>query len=302
MKNMPPAEADPQLDMRLVKGGDFAMGSNDFYHDERPVRSARVSDFWIDVAPVTNAQFATFVAATGHVTLAETAPDPRDYPGMPAELAVAASIVFYMPDGPVDTAGPPSWWRMVPGAHWRVPNGSGSDIAALMEHPVVHIAAGDAEAYAAWAGKSLPTEAEWEFAARGGLDGAPYAWGEEFQPGGKRMAKTWDGEFPYDNRADPGLERTAAVGSYLPNGYGLYDMIGNVWEWTADVYSATPGDASPSCCSPKRAGADIEQRVLKGGSHLCAPNYCRRYRPAARWPQPVDTSTSHVGFRCIIRC
>lgn len=298
----PPRRSGKFTGMRLIHGGDFVMGSDGFYADERPARPCRVMDFWIDQTPVTNAQFARFVMATGYTTFAEIAPDPRDYPGMPPELAVPASIVFTPPAQELDVAGPAVWWQMVPGACWHAPYGPGSDLGGLECHPVVHIAATDAEAYATWAGKALPTEAEWEFAARGGLDGADYAWGDTFEPEGRRMAKTWEGVFPSDNQAPAGLERTAPVGCYPENGYGLSDMIGNVWEWTADEY-ALPEEVehSPSCCSAKRADGTTTRRVLKGGSHLCAPNYCRRYRPAARWPQPIDTTTSHVGFRCIIR-
>lgn len=290
--------------MRLVRGGTFRMGAEDFYAEEAPCRPAQVGDFWIDETPVTNREFRRFVEATGYRSFAEFPPDPADYPGMPSEMAHAGSIVFVPPARAVDMAGPPSWWSFVFGACWWAPLGPDSSIDGIEDHPVVHIAADDAEAYAAWAGKSLPTEAEWEYAARGGLDGATYAWGDVFRPGGQAMAKTWHGTFPHDNRARAGLERTAPVRSYPPNGYGLYDMTGNVWEWTTDVFGQALQDDSPKCCggaqSPK--GPDVfATRVTKGGSHLCAPNYCRRYRPAARWPQTVDTSTSHLGFRCVVR-
>jgi formylglycine-generating enzyme required for sulfatase activity len=197
------------------------------------------------------------------------------------------------------------------GASWRRPLGPESSLLGLDRHPVVHLAAVDVEAYADWAGKSLPTEAEWEYAARGGLEGADYAWGETLEPDGRLPAKIWRGEFPWRNEAPEGLERTAPVRSYPPNGYGLYDMIGNVWEWTSDWYAQRPADRPSPCCGAERSRQEscdpeapvkgIPRRVLKGGSHLCAPNYCRRYRPAARWAHAVDTSTSHVGFRCIIR-
>lgn len=289
--------------MVFVRGGGFRMGSEDFYPDERPVRDAQVGDFWVDVTSVTNAAFARFVAETGYVTVAETAPDPAHYPGMPSEMAQAGSIVFTPPAYPVDLNGPPVWWTFVFGASWRAPLGPGSGIAEIMDHPVVHIAYADALAYAAWADKSLPTEAEWEYAARGGLEGRVYPWGDEFQPGGRRMAKTWEGNFPYRNLAAPDRQRTSPVGSYPPNGFGLYDMAGNVWEWTADRYEQPRPDGA-RCCGGGRS-EDIEtgfpQHVTKGGSHLCAANYCHRYRPAARWPQTVDTSISHLGFRCIRR-
>ncbi|HEX3886999.1 MAG TPA: formylglycine-generating enzyme family protein [Phenylobacterium sp.] len=302
--------------MRLLRGGSFRMGSDDFYADERPVREARVGDFWIDETPVTAAAFARFVEATGYVTFAEIPPNPADYPGMAPEMARAGSLVFMPPEAPVDLKGPATWWRFVFGADWRKPLGpAGPD--APPDHPAVHIAHVDAAAYARWARKELPSEAEWEYAARGGLDGAAYAWGEELAPGGQAMAKTWQGIFPHDNRAPPGLERTSPVRAYPPNGHGLYDMIGNVWEWTDDWYAlpAVVGAPGAACCGKPRSEelaaaqscdpaspvAGIPRRVAKGGSHLCAPNYCQRYRPAARWPQPIDTTTSHMGFRCVVR-
>jgi formylglycine-generating enzyme required for sulfatase activity len=293
--------------MILVPGGRFRMGSDDFYPEERPRRDAQVKSFWIDAYPVTNAQFRRFVEETGYVTFTERPMDPRAYPGAPADLLQPGSFVFHPPAGEtaaVDHSTNPAWWSFVFGACWQRPLGPHSDLDGLADHPVVHVVAEDAEAYARWAGKSLPTEAEWEYAARGGqADDAPYAWGREFEPGGQRMAKVWQGVFPGRNTAPKGLERTAPVGSYPPNGFGLYDMIGNVWEWTADRF-AIPGVASQDSCCGKgetKAPAEAERHVLKGGSHLCAPNYCRRYRPAARWPQPVDTATSHIGFRCISR-
>lgn len=299
--------------MICLPGGEFAMGSDRFYPEEGPVRRVKVDPFWIDVAPVTNAQFAVFVAATGHVTLAEVAPDPRDYPGMPPELAKPGSAVFELTERLVDT-NVPSWWHFRLGACWRAPEGPGSTIEGLGDHPVVHIAYADATAYAAWAGKALPTEAEWEYAARGGLDGADYAWGEELAPEGKMLANYWQGLFPIANQLSDGWLRTSPVGTYPPNGYGLRDMIGNVWEWTADWFAVPERKARRSCCVPtnSRGGtrgaslvksdpAKIPRKVLKGGSHLCAENYCQRYRPAARYAQPIDTTTGHVGFRCVRR-
>ncbi|SCW53724.1 Formylglycine-generating enzyme, required for sulfatase activity, contains SUMF1/FGE domain [Sphingobium faniae] len=286
--------------MAFVPGGSFLMGSNDHYPEERPARSSTVDAFLMDRTPVTNAQFARFVAATGHVTFAEIAPDPRDYPGMDPALAVPGSIVFVPPSHPVRLADGPNWWRFVTGADWRHPSGPGSSIDMIPDHPVVHIGYTDALAYAAWVGKQLPTEAEWERAARGGLEGAAYAWGDDFMPGGTRMTKTWEGHFPHDNRAAAGLERTAPVASYPANGFGLFDMIGNVWEWTDEAVAAR---GESGCCAglPAAAQGGPQERVLKGGSHMCAPEYCQRYRPAARWLQPIDTTTSHVGFRCIRR-
>ncbi len=287
-------------DMLLVPGGDFLMGSEDFYPEERPVRPATVGAFLMDRTPVTNAQFARFVAQTGHVTFAEIAPDPADYPGMDPALAVPGSIVFTPPSSPVDLRGEPFWWSFLLGADWRHPLGPDSTIDDIPDHPVVHIAYTDALAYAAWAGKQLPTEAEWERAARGGLENAAFAWGDALELDGKRMAKTWSGRFPYQNDAPAGLERTSPVGSYPANGYGLVDLIGNVWEWTVE---SGDGRKEGGCCAglPAAGHGGPQTRVLKGGSHLCAPEYCQRYRPAARWLQPIDTTTSHVGFRCIRR-
>ncbi|MGA8759312.1 MAG: formylglycine-generating enzyme family protein, partial [Stellaceae bacterium] len=208
------------------------------------------------------------------------------------------------------------WWAFKFGASWRRPNGPRSSLYGLNDHPVVHVAYSDALAYAKWAGKDLPSEAEWEFAARGGLDGAEFAWGNELTPDGKQMANTWQGAFPHENLKLDGYERTSPVAAFPPNGYGVYDMIGNVWEWTSDWYSLRhEADSQKACCIPinPRGGREdasydscqpeirIPRKVLKGGSHLCAPNYCRRYRPAARHPEPVDTSTSHVGLRCVVR-
>lgn len=297
--------------MRWIDGGEFQMGSERFYPEEAPVRRVRVDGFWIDQAPVTNRQFAAFVRASGHKTLAETPPDPRDYPGMDPEMARAGSLVFHPTAGPVRLDDPSQWWAFRFGACWRRPLGKPGPLA-LDDHPVVHVAYQDALAYAEWAGKSLPTEAEWEFAARGGT-ASDYAWGDELAPGGAMLANYWQGEFPWRNQALDGWERTSPVGAFPPNGHGLHDMIGNVWEWTEDWFADRheKGD----CCVPRNPrGAAINgsydpcvpeiaigRKVLKGGSHLCAPDYCQRYRPAARWPQPVDTSTSHVGFRCVVR-
>src|SRR5262245_19005412 len=299
-----------------VPGGTFRMGSDNHYPEEAPVHKVSVDGFWIDKHPVTNRQFAAFVAATKHVTFAETKPNPKDYPGALPHMLYAGSLVFTPPGHPVDLRDWSQWWQFLKGADWRHPYGPGSDLTGKDDHPVVHVAYEDARAYARWAGKDLPTEAEWELASRGGLDGAEYAWGEEFTPGGRHMANTWQGDFPNENRNEDGFERTSPVGSYPPNGYGLYDMIGNVWEWTKDWYSPKhDGDKDKACCIPHNPrGArkedsydpcqpkiEIPRKVLKGGSHLCAPNYCRRYRPAARHAHPVDTSTSHIGFRCVIR-
>ncbi|GJD52911.1 Formylglycine-generating enzyme [Methylobacterium crusticola] len=311
-----PAVPQASAGMAFVPGGTFRMGSDRHYPEEAPVHRVAVDGFWIDTTPVTNAQFRAFVRATGHVTAAERRPSADAYPGALPHMLEAGSLVFRPPRRPVDPRDSGAWWRFRFGAHWRRPLGPGSSIAGLDDHPAVHVAYADAEAYAAWAGKDLPTEAEWEYAARGGLDGAEFAWGDALTPGGRHMANTWQGTFPHRNLAEDGYERTSPVTAFPANGYGLHDMIGNVWEWTADFYSARhPADAPKPCCVPHnpRGGREdasydpdqpairIPRRVLKGGSHLCAPNACRRYRPAARHPHPVDTSTSHIGFRCVIR-
>jgi formylglycine-generating enzyme required for sulfatase activity len=308
------ADDPPAPGMVWVPGGTFVMGSDSHYPEEAPAHRVSVNGFWIDQHTVTNREFARFVAETGHVTLAERSPDPADYPGAKPELLVPASTVFRRPAHRVDLRNHYNWWIYVPGADWRSPQGPGSSIKKRPDHPVVHVAWDDVQAYARWAGKELPTEAEWEFAARGGLDGAEFAWGEELTPGGAWMANTWQGEFPIQNLREDGYEGTAPVGSFPPNGYGLVDMIGNVWEWTTDWYQSH-ADISHACCTvdsprggerelshdPALTGVRIPRKVMKGGSHLCAPNYCRRYRPAARMPQAIDTATSHLGFRCIVR-
>jgi len=302
--------------MIFIPGGTFRMGSDKHYPEEAPVHRVTVSGFWIDRTPVTNRQFKEFVRATGHVTFAELPPDPKNYPGALPDMLYAGSLVFTPPGRVVDLKNWGAWWRFLKGADWRHPYGPNSNINALDNHPVVHVAYADALAYAQWAGKQLPTEAEWEFAARGGLDGTEFAWGDEFKPGGQHRANTWQGNFPNENLAEDGFDRTSPVMAFPPNGYGVYDMIGNVWEWTADWWSQRhEADPPKACCVPEnpRGGGEegsfdpgqpqirIPRKVIKGGSHLCAPNYCRRYRPAARHAEAVDTSTSHVGFRCVVR-
>jgi sulfatase modifying factor 1 len=306
----------PSVDMICIEGGAFRMGSDKHYPEEAPAHRVHVDTFWIDRTPVTNRAFRKFVNATGYVTFAEIRPNPEDYPGALSRMLKPGSLVFDPPKHPVDLRDWSQWWRFKFGANWRRPCGARSTISGLDDHPVVHIAHRDAEAYARWVGKELPTEAEWEFAARGRLDDAEFAWGEEFTPGGHHMANTWQGVFPYQDLAADGYPRTSPVTAFPPNGYGLYDMIGNVWEWTADWYAQKhEADAQKACCiphnprgAPESASFDpchpairIPRKVLKGGSHLCAPNYCRRYRPAARHAQPVDTSASHIGFRCVTR-
>ena len=309
-----PKGKPPAKDMVWIPGGSFTMGSNDHYPEEAPAHPVTVDGYWMDQYVVTNAQFSRFVEETNYVTSAERAPRAEDYPGAKAELLVPASVVFRSPGYKVDLNNHFNWWTYVPNANWRKPWGPESSLKGLAKHPVVHVAYEDAEAYAKWAGKDLPTEAEWEFAARGGLEGMEFVWGSEFTPDGQHMANTWQGEFPNENSLDDGFEWSAPVGSFAPNGYGLYEMAGNVWEWTTDWY-LEHNKLPNSCCgsiNPRGGSLDesfdpcsseirIPRKVMKGGSYLCAPNYCRRYRPAARMAQPVDTSTCHLGFRCIVR-
>jgi len=296
-----------------IPGGEFMMGSDRHYGEEAPARRVSVTGFSIDRYPVTNDGFARFVAATGYVTVAERPLDPADFPGAPRENLVAGSMVFTPTSGPVDLRHLSLWWTWTPGASWRHPLGHGSDLTGCSHHPVVHVAAEDAEAYAAWAGVALPTEAEWELAARGGIEGADYTWGNEPERFGPPLANHWRGDFPH--RWEPGFGTTTAVGSFPPNGFGLFDMAGNVWEWTADWYSEDRFGDVASCCMPRdprggSADGSLDQRqpqfrtprrVVKGGSFLCADSYCLRYRPAARRPQMIDTGMSHIGFRCVDR-
>jgi len=296
--------------MVLVHGGTFRMGSDAHYAEEAPSHTVTVGDVWVDRYQVTNADFATFVTATGYTTVAERELDPADFPGAPSENLAPGSLVFTGTRGPVDLRDLMQWWTWTPGACWRAPSGRGSTITDLPEHPVVHIAYEDADAFAQWARKDLPTEAEWEHAARGGLDGSLFTWGDDPE-GTNARANYWHGQFPW--RPDPGYGSTVPVGSFPANAYGLMDMAGNVWEWTTDWYAQ--GHAVDACCAPvdpRAADEDasydptqpqfrIPRRVVKGGSFLCADTYCLRYRPAARRPQPIDTGMSHIGFRCVRR-
>ncbi len=288
-----------------LPGGTFRMGSDRFYPEEAPAREVSVDGFWIDRHPVTVAEFRRFVKATGYVTWAEQAPQAADYPDADPELLVPGSLVFRKTPGPVDLRDYTNWWHWVPGADWRHPEGAESNVGGRERHPVTHVTHADAAAYAEWAGKSLPTETEWEYAARGGLEGAIFTWGDEPAPKGRMMANTWQGEFPWQNLLLDRYEGTSPVESFPPNGYGLYDMAGNAWEWTDDLFVVTNGASTrPACCAPQNPQSSDERfprRVIKGGSHLCAPNYCLRYRPAARQGETVDTSTAHIGFRCVIR-
>jgi len=297
--------------MIAIGGGTFTMGSDRFYPEEAPPHQVTVEEFRIDPYLVSSDDYRAFVEATGHVTVAERPLDLSGIPGAPVSSLPPGSLVFVQTAGPVDLGDSHNWWRYVQGASWRHPQGPESSIDGLGDHPVVHVAYEDALAYARWAGKALPTEAEWEFAARGGLEGKHFTWGDEIEPGGKIMANTWHGEFPW-KRVDPfGFERTSPVGSFPPNGFGLYDMAGNAWEWTADWFRPHEAvDFEKSCCAPPsveesydptQPAIRIPRRVLKGGSHLCAPSYCMRFRPAARMPQMIDTGMSHIGFRCVSR-
>jgi len=298
-----------------VPAASFTMGSDRHYPEEAPAHSVFVDEFWIDRFEVTNARFGAFVDATGYVTVAERPLDPADFPGAPAANLVPGSLVFTPTAGPVDLRHLSQWWTWTPGASWRHPEGPATSIVGREAHPVVHLAYEDAASYAEWAGAALPTEAQWELAARGGLDGAEFTWGNDPRPDGRIMANTWDGpDFPWRSTAEDGFVGTSPVGSFAPNDFGLFDMAGNVWEWTSDWYTSRhTGEADASCCVPTnpRGGAidesydpaqpqfRIPRKVIKGGSHLCADSYCMRYRPAARRPQMIDTGMSHVGFRCI---
>ena len=257
VEGSPPPGKPPAEGMVWIPGGTFLMGSDRHYPEEAPAHKVTVNGFWMDRYAVTNAEFRRFVEATRYVTLAERPANAADYPGAKPELLEPSAVVFRKTAGPVDLRNPHNWWTYVRGADWRHPQGPGSSLQGLWKHPVVHVAYEDVEAYAKWAGKELPTEAEWEFAARGGLEGAEYAWGDEFTPGGKSMCNNWQGEFPWQNLLSDGYEWTAPVGSFPPNGYGLYEMAGNVWEWTTDWYQEH-GKIEHACCTldepPRRRG------------------------------------------------
>ncbi len=299
-----PAPGDRPEGMVWIPGGTFRRGSED-ESDARPVRTIAVNGFWMDRTEVTNAQFAAFVRATGYVTIAERPPDPALFPGAPREVLVPGSIVFNPPSGIVNLGRPLSWWRYQPGADWRHPQGPGRSIDGREDHPVVHVCWEDADAYARWAGKRLPTEAEWEYAARGALDGKPYVWGNESRPATESPANIWQGRFPTRNTAEDGYRTTAPVGSFPPNGFGLHDMAGNVWEWCADWYRPDAYASAPSC-NPRGPDSSFDpdepgvpKRVMRGGSFMCSEEYCSRYRPGSRGKGSPDSGACHIGFRCV---
>jgi len=305
--------ADAPQGMKWIAGGAFDMGSDEpMFLDARPVHRVAVDGFWMDETEVTNAQFAEFVKATGYMTVAERVPRAEDYPGAKPEMLVAGSVVFSPPDHAVPLDNHFRWWSYVKGADWRHPEGAGSSIEKRMDHPVVHIAYEDAEAYAKWAGKRLPTEAEWEYAARGGLDRKKFVWGDSFLPDGKAMANTFQGHFPDHNTNEDGYGATSPVKAFPPNGYGLCGMAGNVWEWTADWYRpdtyAQRAKDGASIRNPKGPSAQesfdpsepgVAKRVHKGGSFLCTDQYCARYMPGGRGKGAPDTGTNHLGFRLV---
>ncbi|MCP2625871.1 formylglycine-generating enzyme family protein [Mycolicibacterium smegmatis] len=289
-------------DLVWIPAQTAVLGSDRHYPEEAPTREVSVEGFWIQPHQVTNCRFAEFVSDTGYLTVAERPLSAVDFPDAPADNLQPGSMVFHRTQGPVDLRHLSLWWTWTPGASWRHPVGPRSSIEKRADHPVVHIAYEDAAAYAEWAGMALPTEAEWEVAARGGLPGAEFTWGDEPEQPNQRLANYWHGDFPW--RPDKGYGRTAPVGSYPSNDYGLFDMAGNVWEWTTDWYTDTR--VSGSCCEvasydPQQPQFQVPRRVVKGGSFLCADSYCQRYRPAARRPQAVDTGMSHIGFRCVKR-
>ncbi len=287
-------------DLVWIEPQTTTLGSDTHYPEEAPAREVTVDGFWIQRHQVTNSEFGAFVDATGYRTVAERPVDPADYPGAPVENLVPGSMVFRRTAGPVDLRHLSQWWTWTPGACWNHPRGPRSSLTDRDRHPVVHIAFEDAQSYAEWAGLALPTEAQWEAAARGGLAGAAYTWGDDPERPGERKANYWHGEFPY--LPESGYGTTQPVGSFEPNGYGLLDMAGNVWEWTTDWYGQDR--ATGPCCAadsydPAQPQFEIPRKVIKGGSFLCADSYCMRYRPAARRPQMVDTGMSHIGFRCV---
>lgn len=317
-QNAAPAEepgTPPHPGMKWIPGGTFAMGSDRHYPEEKPAGPVTVDGFWMDETTVTNREFNRFVEDTGYVTIAEKAPDPAMYPGADPALLVPGSITFKQPRQPVDMSNPMGWWAWTPGASWRHPWGPQSNLDGKEDHPVIQVTFQDADAYARWAGKELPTEAEWERAGRGGIEGAEFGWGDEIAPGGEERMNRWIGEFPWKFRPRPNGPRkpgTVSVKTYEPNPYGLYEVTGNTWEWTQTWFSDRHEEPTSRCCAPSNprgpsvdASRDpqsgIPRKVIKGGSYLCAENYCSRYRPAARIPESIESSTCHISFRCIAR-
>lgn len=294
-----------KTNMVYIPGGKFWMGSVDGQTDEKPVHEAEVEGFWMDKTEVTNEEFEKFVRATGYITIAERKPDPKDFPGVPLEALVPGSIIFTPPPGEVSLENHMAWWSYVPGANWRHPQGPDSNIKGLEKHPVVHVAWDDAMAYCKWVGKRLPTEAEWEYASRGGLDRKPFIWGDDKVPNNKWQGNIWQGQFPNENQLADGFKITSPVASYPTNGFGLFDMGGNVWEWCADWYrpdyyevSVKKNPPGPNdSFDPNEPG--MAKRVTRGGSYLCSELYCTGYRPSARMKTSPDTSLSHTGFRCV---
>lgn len=306
VQQVPPPGPAPE-GMIWIPPGRFAMGS-DFpaFQDTLPIHTVELDGFWMDAAPVTNAQFARFVQSTGYVTVAERKPKAEDFPGVPADKLVPGAVVFHSPKHPVPLDDFTQWWEYRPGADWRHPEGPKSDLKGKEKHPVVQVCWDDAAAYAKWAGKRLPTEAEWEYAARGGLTQQPYVWGKEFKPGGKQMANIWQGSFPDKNTAEDGFPRTSPVKSFPANKFGLYDMAGNVWQWCADWYrpdyyaQSPPQNPTGPSDSYDPAEPGLPKRVQRGGSFLCSDQYCSRYMPGGRGKGATDTGSNHVGFRCVL--
>jgi len=299
---------DAPTGMVWIPGGRFWMGTNHM-EDAQPVHQVEVKGFWIDRTDVTNEEFARFVQATRYVTIAERPLDPKEFPSLAPEDLAPGAVVFTPPAGPISLENPLAWWRFVRGANWRHPDGPNSDLRGKEKYPVVQIAWPDAVVYAKWAGKRLPTEAEWEFAARGGRDRQDYPWGNELNPKGKWMANTFQGHFPDKNTSEDGYAGVAPVASFAPNDFGLYDMSGNVWQWVSDWYrpdyyaqlgreeiAINPQGPSDSF-DPQEPG--VSKRVQKGGSYLCTDQYCERYMPGARGKGDADTGTNHLGFRCV---
>lgn len=303
----------PAPGMKWIPAGTFDMGSESHYPEEKPVGPVSVDGFWMDETTVTNEQYGEFVEATGYVTVAEKAPDPAMYPGADPAMLVPGSITFDQPRAPVPMENPMAWWAWTPGADWRHPLGPKSDLSGREQHPVTQVSFEDADAYARWAGKKLPTEAQWERAGRGGIEGAEFAWGDEIAPGGEERMNRWIGEFPWKFRPRKGGPRkpgTVAVKSYEPNPFGLYEVTGNTWEWTRTWFSDKHAEPASRCCAPtdprgptldqsRDPASGIPRKVIKGGSFLCAENYCSRYRPSSRIPESIESATCHISFRCV---